>query len=204
LNATITTDNLGLVVPEILTKYGSGKAVGLSGQFITKEGKFTLTPTDNSVTTSIAVTVTVDGEEAIYVELNDILATGQVSSKAGAVFGALSTATIGTASSNFRTTLAGVTAASFQKELQTNTNSYVATLNALLQKGIVIPTFLGIKISGLVLQCNQGFVHGEIEVTPATWTGISDLMVAFAEELRYIRRLNRIEEINAAYYAARQ
>jgi len=195
---------MGLVVPEILTKYGSGKAVGLAGQFITKEGKFTLTPTDNSVTTSVAVTVTVDGEEAMYVELNDILATGQVSSKAGAVFGALSTANIGTASSNFRTTLAGVTAASFQKELQTNTDSYVATLNALLQKGIVIPTFLGIKISGLVLECNQGFVHGGIDVTPATWTGISDLMVAFADELRYIRRLNRIEEINAAYYAARQ
>jgi len=29
-------------------------------------------------------------------------------------------------------------------------------------------------------------------------------MIATAEELRYIRRLNRIEEINAAYYAARQ
>lgn len=47
LNVTVTTDNLGVVVPEILAKYGSGKAVGLSGKFITKEGKFTLTPTTN-------------------------------------------------------------------------------------------------------------------------------------------------------------
>jgi len=33
LNVTVTTDNLGLIVPEILTKYGSGKAVSLSGSF---------------------------------------------------------------------------------------------------------------------------------------------------------------------------
>jgi len=38
LNVTVTTDNLGVVVPEILAKYGSGKAVGISGKFITKEG----------------------------------------------------------------------------------------------------------------------------------------------------------------------
>jgi len=34
LNVTVTTDNLGIVVPEILTKYGSGKAVSLAGKFV--------------------------------------------------------------------------------------------------------------------------------------------------------------------------
>jgi len=34
LNVTVTTDNLGVIIPEILTKYGSGKAVGLAGKFI--------------------------------------------------------------------------------------------------------------------------------------------------------------------------
>jgi len=34
LNVTVTTDNLGVVIPEILTKYGSGKAIGLSGKFV--------------------------------------------------------------------------------------------------------------------------------------------------------------------------
>jgi len=66
LNVTVTTDNLGVVIPEILTKYGSGKAVGLKGKFITKEGKFTLTPTTNQVDLNLAVTVTIDGEETIY------------------------------------------------------------------------------------------------------------------------------------------
>jgi hypothetical protein len=35
LNVTVTTDNLSVVIPEVLTKYGSGKAVSLSGKFIT-------------------------------------------------------------------------------------------------------------------------------------------------------------------------
>ena len=35
LNITVTTDNLSVLIPEILTKYGSGKAVGLSGKFVT-------------------------------------------------------------------------------------------------------------------------------------------------------------------------
>jgi len=94
-----------------------------------------------------------------------------------------------------------VTAASLNKELQTITDTNVATLNALLKAGITIPTFLGIKISGLDLECNQGFVNAGINVTPATWEGFADLMVATADELRYIRRLNRNEEINSAYNA---
>jgi len=205
LNVTVTTDNLGVVVPEILTKYGSGKAVGLKGKFITKEGKFTLTPTDNTLDLSLAVTVTIDNEEAIYFESNNIQAIGQVSSKNGQIFGVISTSHIGDAvDSTFKSTIAGMTAASLQAELQAITTTNVATLNALLKAGITIPTFLGIKIAGLDLQCNEGFVNGGINVTPVTWEGIRDLMIATADELRYIRRLNRIEEINSAYYSARQ
>ena len=97
-----------------------------------------------------------------------------------------------------------MTGASLQAELQKITSTNVAILNALLAKGIVIPTLFGIQISGLVLTCHQGYVAGGINVTPATWEGIADLMIAAADELRYIRRLNRIAEINADYYAARQ
>lgn len=34
LNVTVTTDVIGLVIPEVLTKYGSGQAVSLSGQWV--------------------------------------------------------------------------------------------------------------------------------------------------------------------------
>jgi len=34
LNVNVTTDNLGVLIPQILTKYGSGKTVGLSGKFV--------------------------------------------------------------------------------------------------------------------------------------------------------------------------
>jgi len=205
LNVTVTTDNMGVLVPEILKKYGSGKAVGISGKFITKQSEFVLTPQDNTLNANLAVTITVAGETAIYAEFNGVQATGQVSSKSGAIFGALSTANIGTIdSASFKSVFSGMTAASLQAEIAAVTATNVATLNAMLAQGIVIPTFLGIKISGLDLTCHQGYVSGGVDVTPATWEGIRDLMIATAEELRYIRRLNRIEEINAAYYAARQ
>jgi hypothetical protein len=205
LNVTVTTDNLGVVVPEILAKYGSGKAVGISGKFITKQSEVTMTPSDNTLDANLAVTITVAGEQAIYAEFNNIQAIGQVSSKAGAIFGALSTSNIGTVvESSFKSVFTGMTGASLQAELQKVTATNVAILNALLAKGIVIPTFLGIKISGLDLTCHQGYVSGGVDVTPATWEGFANLMVAAADELRYIRRLNRIAEINADYYAAKQ
>lgn len=205
LNVTVTTDNLGVVIPEILTKYGSGKAVGISGKFITAQSEFTMLPTENQFNGNLAVTVTVAGEQAIYAEFNNIKAVGQASSTAGSVFGALTASHIGdVVESTFKSAITGMTAASLQTELQTITDTNVAILNALLAKGIVLQSFMGIKIDGLDLKCHQGYVSGGIDVTPTTWIGISDLMVAAADELRYIRRLNRIDAINADYYAARQ
>lgn len=206
LNVTATTDAIGVVIPELITKYGKGKAVGIKGKFITEQAEAKLTPTDNQIVGNLAVTVTVDNEEAIYAEFNNIKAVGQVSAKNGnTIFGALSTSHIGDAvASTFRTKISGMTAASLQSELQAITDTNVATLNALLKAGITIPTFLGISISGLALECNQGYVDGGINVTPAAWEGIAQLMRDTAAELRYIRKLNRNEEINAAYYRAQQ
>ena len=205
LNVTVTTDNLGVVIPEILTKYGSGKAVGISGKFITAQSEFNLLPTENQFNGNLAVTVTIAGEQAIYAEFNNIRAVGQVSSTAGSIFGALTTSHIGdVVESTFKSAITGMTAASLQTELQTITDTNVAILNALLVKGIALQSFFGIKIDGLDLKCHEGYVSAGIDVTPATWIGISDLMVAAADELRYIRRLNRIDAINADYYAARQ
>lgn len=60
LNVTVTTDNLGLVVPEILTKYGSGKAVSLAGSFAKTQTVSKFTQAGQSITGSLAVTVGVD------------------------------------------------------------------------------------------------------------------------------------------------
>ena len=118
LNVTVTTDNMGVLVPEILAKYGSGKAVGISGKFITKQSLFTLTPQDNTLDANLAVTITVAGETAIYAEFNGLQAIGQVSSSAGKVFGALSTSNIGTIdAASFKSVFSGMTAASLQAEV---------------------------------------------------------------------------------------
>lgn len=34
LNLTVSTDNIAVIIPEILTKYGSGKNVTIKGKFI--------------------------------------------------------------------------------------------------------------------------------------------------------------------------
>ena len=113
LNVTVTTDNLGLVVPEILTKYGSGKAVGLAGKFVQKAAVSKFTSTGQSIDGSLAVTVTIDNEEAIMAEFDSISGLGSLNSKSGAIFGSISKSSLGTIlASSFKNTL-GLTADAF-------------------------------------------------------------------------------------------
>lgn len=44
LNITITTDQVGLLIPQIITKYGAGKNVSVSGSFITAPSHVSMTP----------------------------------------------------------------------------------------------------------------------------------------------------------------
>lgn len=197
-NLTVTTDNLAVVIPEVLTQYGSGKAVSMAGKFITDKSAVTMTKTNNEAKANLAITVTIDGAEAIYAEFNGINAIGQVSSKSGKIFGALSTSKIGTIA-GFRTGIKGMTKESLTTELSTIVAKEVAVLNGLLKAGIVIPTVFGIDISDIELNCNDGFVEGGISVGPTFWQGVKNFMIWSADELRNIRAMNKIERINEMY-----
>lgn len=176
----------------------------MAAKIITAEPVVKMDPTVNTINGNVAFTLTVGTEEALYVEFNGVNAAGQVSSKNNMIYGALSTAVIGTiAPASFRTALSGVTAASLQAEIAGEVKTYVATLNALLAAGIKYPTIFNIEISGLDMECNKGFINAGIDVTPAGFETLAAHMHSIAEEMRYIRRLNRIEEINQDYYAAR-
>jgi hypothetical protein len=74
LNVTVTTDNLALVIPEVLTKYGSGKAVGLSGKFITAPSSSKIAADGQEVLVNLQIIATIDGEEAINASFNTIAA----------------------------------------------------------------------------------------------------------------------------------
>lgn len=115
LNVTVTTDNLGLIVPEILTKYGSGKAVSLSGSFANTQTESKFTAKGQSLSGSLAVTVGVDtgakNETAISVEFDNFNAQAVLDAVNGTIFGKISNTTAGQVS-GFSTTL-GITAEDF-------------------------------------------------------------------------------------------
>lgn len=100
---------MGVVIPQILTKYGANKTVGLSVKLVKAPGVTTMSATGQTIDGSAFVTVTVDGETAIEVEFDNIHAAGKIFSKDGKVHGSFPTTNIGTIGA-FKSTL-GLTAA---------------------------------------------------------------------------------------------
>lgn len=45
----------------------------------------------------------------------------------------------------------------------------------------------------------NGFIEAGIDATPATFQHISNLMIAVADELRYARKVNKLEALKAAW-----
>jgi hypothetical protein len=178
LNVTVTTDNLGLVIPEILTKYGSGKAVSLSGSFAGDTQTATsFTSKGQTVSGSLAVTVGVDtgatNETAISVEFDNFEGNAIINAVKGSIYGNIVQATAGTVS-GFSTTL-GITADDFLKEVQGEITHYVNEANTALAAGIVIPTVMGIDVSDLDLNFFDGYLEFGISVDAAFWNIVWDL-----------------------------
>jgi hypothetical protein len=123
----ITTDQIGLAIPQILTKYGSGQIVTLAGAFVNSPGKASFTSSLDSITVNLAVTVSVAGETAISAEFDAAALAGMVNVNTGKLYGSISQHTIGTVS-NFSTTL-GIDAATFQSQLQAFFDQYISDAN---------------------------------------------------------------------------
>jgi hypothetical protein len=45
----------------------------------------------------------------------------------------------------------------------------------------------------------NGFIEGGVDATPATFKEISNIMIAVADELRYARKVNKLEALKAAW-----
>lgn len=196
LNLTVTTDNLGVVVPEILTKYGSGKAVGLSGKFVQKAAVSQFTSSGQSIDGSLAVTVTIDNEAAIYAEFDSISGLASLNSKSGAIFGSISKSTLGTIlASSFKTTL-GMSADALLKELQAQVDTGVTTANDLLKTGIVIPKVFGIDVSDVEIDFFQGYMELGMTVKESFWTGVRDAALFMADEIQFINSTYNMEPLS--------
>lgn len=186
LGVYVHTDDIGLVIPEILTKYGPGKNVSLSATFITEASHATIAPAGIHVDASVAITVGVEGETCIFAPISHTLVSGVVNSTAGVIHGELSQSVIGAFGAGFHTTL-GMTGDALQKELQTNVDVYVAQLNALLAAGITIPTIFGINISDVELSNMEGYLSFGATVTPAFWEFVSMGVAAVKEHTQETR-----------------
>jgi hypothetical protein len=104
---------MAVLIPELLTKYGSGKAVGLAGKFINQPTNAKFTTSNAAANIWLAITVSVEGAEAIYAEFNAAKAAAMIQTTNGVLFGDFNTANIGTIdATSFRSAISGMTAAS--------------------------------------------------------------------------------------------
>lgn len=180
LNYTVTTDDVAIVLPEILTKYGSGQAVSIKGAFVNAPGKASFAADSDSIQLNLSVALSVGDEVALTAEFDAATAAGLLNAKNGTLFGAISTSTIGTVS-KFATSL-GMDQQAFQTELQNFVNKYVAQANADLAAGIAIPTIMGINVSDIELNSNAGFVEFGVNVTPQTFADLQDAWTSYKAE----------------------
>lgn len=170
LNTTVTTDELGEVIPELLTKYGSGKPVQVSGKFTQYASTAFVTADGASLKSSLQVIVSVDGEQAIDTEFNDIEMAAFLNVKGGAFFGSISKSSVGTLS-NFQTSL-GITAEQLLAEVQGSVTDNVARLNTDLAAGVPIPEIAGLNLSDLELSWNAGWIEAGFSVSPAFFEAV--------------------------------
>jgi hypothetical protein len=101
LNMTFNTDELALLVPQFLDVYGSGKAVAISGKFVKAPSVSKFTTNGQSAQGSLFVNIEVEGQSAVQVEFDDISVFAVISSNSGAIYGDISTASIGTIGEGF-------------------------------------------------------------------------------------------------------
>lgn len=168
LNFTVYTDDLAVVVPEVLTKYGTGKAVEFSGRFIKAPSHTTMDSTGQSITGSLEITATIDKEVAIQASFEDAQAQATIHSENGSVFGNVGTAKAGTLGSGFKTTL-GITGAALMTEVQSAIDTNIAKLNALLKAGVVIPKIAGIDVGNVEINFLKEYMELGISLSPSVW-----------------------------------
>ena len=128
LNLTVTTDNVGVLIPELINKYGTGKAVAISGKFAKSFSGANFTAAGASVHGSLEVTVAVGGETAIQAEFDTLQGAADINSHDGKVFGDISKASLGSIST-FTTSL-DLTKDALLSSLQSQLDTGVTTANA--------------------------------------------------------------------------
>ena len=146
--------------------------------------------------------MSIAGQEVFYTEYLAAKADVDASTNAaGVLSGKLNTVSIGTIGPNFRSAIAGVTAASLQAEIQKVVDAKVADANTALAAGITIPSLFGIT-GTIEVNPQPGYIEAGVDAVPETFEQIKNIMIAIADELRYARKVNKLEALKASWGAA--
>lgn len=175
LKVTVTTDNLGVLIPQVLTKYGKGVPVEFSGKFIKAPTTTTMSTTGQSINGSLEITCTINKEVAILASMEDANAQATISSTGGKIFGNIGAASAGTIGAGFKTTL-GLTADQLSTLLKTAIDSGIADLNVLLKAGVVIPEIAGIKVSNVEINFYEEYLEAGITLSAGLWEQFGNAM----------------------------
>jgi len=182
LNVTVTTDQVGEILPELLTKYGSGKAVGISGMWVEAPATADFVAGAMKFTGSLQVTLTVDGETALKASFDKADGQFGLHSDSGKIFGKVTEASSGTVGADFQTTL-GITAAQLQSEIQNYVDTTVSALNIELADGVVIPSIMGIDVSDVAIDFFAGYMELGCSLSPQSWIQIVQAMGAWKQSI---------------------
>ena len=173
-NKTLSTDEVGLLVPEILIKYGVGKPAGMTVQFANQASKVTFDTTGDSLTAWAAFTITVGSDVALSAEFDLAQFAGLLNVKSGSLFGHITDAKIDSVS-HFQTTL-GLSAEEFLIQVSAEIDAGVLAANEELKNGIKIPSIAGFDLSDMDLATQAGFVDFGLTLTPAHWIAFQALV----------------------------
>jgi len=171
LNVTVTTDNLGAIIPQILTKYGSGKAVGLAGKFTQSKSKVTFGADSSSVTGNLQVTVSVGSDTAILAEFVGVDGSAFIKAANGDIYGNIGKASLGTIGA-FQTSL-GFTKEDLLSSLQGQLDQTIVEANANLTAGVPVPEIMGINFGDIDIKGSAGLLELGLSVSAEFWNDVS-------------------------------
>jgi len=166
LNLTVTTDEVGIVIPGLLAKYGSGKNVSISGKYIEKQSELHITKDKGTaVDLSLLIDISVGGENAIHASLPHSMVQALLNSKNSLLTGKVSNFKLGTCGADSKSSFS--TCVDIVKGIQTLVDTNVVAWNALLAKGITIPSIFGLDVNDLDIINYDGYLFFGITVKPS-------------------------------------
>lgn len=138
---------MGLIVPQLLKKYGAGQAVSISGKFAKTFSGANFTSGRADAHGALEVFISVNNETAIQAEFDQLQAGADLNSTNGTIHGRIDRFSFGTITeSTFKTTL-WLTADQLLATLQSTVGDiYIIAANKALAAGVVIPKIMGIDV----------------------------------------------------------